>query len=167
MNRLRTSPYLAPATLRRARTLRREMTEAERVLWKGLRATFAGAHFRHQVPFGPYYADFASHRAKLVIEVDGSQHGEALDYDATRTHFLEGEGYRVLRFWNNEVLRDLDNVLTAIAANLPSPLVGEGGLKGRMGGARRSRARTSGPHPHPSPPHKGEGGNDNLRLESD
>lgn len=167
MNRVRTSSYLTPATLRRARRLRREMTGAERVLWAGLRATFGDAHFRHQVSFGPYYADFASHRARLVIEVDGSQHGEARDYDAARTHFLQGEGYRVLRFWNNEVLKDLDAVLTAIAANLPSPLVGEGGPKGRMGGARRSRARSAGLHPHPSPPHKGEGGNDNLRLESD
>ena len=115
------------------------------------------AHFRHQVPLGPYYADFASHAARLIIEVDGSQHGE--ERDAARTHFLEGEGYRVLRFWNNEVLGNLDGVLRTIAAALPSPLVGEGGPKGRMGGARRSRARASGPHPPPSPPHKGEGGN--------
>lgn len=143
------------------------MTPAERALWNGLRSVLADARFRCQVPFGPYYADFASHRCRLIVEVDGSQHGEALDYDAARTHFLEGEGYRVLRFWNNEVLRDLDAVLAAIASQIPSPLVGEGGLKGRMGGARRSRARSAGPHPHPSPPHKGEGGNDNLRLESD
>jgi very-short-patch-repair endonuclease len=163
------------------------MTPAERALWNGLRIVLADARFRCQVPFGPYYADFASHRCRLIVEVDGSQHGEALDYDAARTHFLEGEGYRVLRFWNNEVLKDLDAVLTAIAATLPSPLVGcagkprptrlspvrgtgrpgHGGPKGRMGGARRSRARSAGPHPHPSPPHKGEGGNDNLQLESD
>jgi len=163
----RSSPYLAPATIARARALRREMTPAERALWSGLRTVLADARFRCQVPFGPYYADFASHRCRLIVEVDGSQHGEALGYDAARTHFLEGEGYRVLRYWNNEILKDLDAVLTAIAANLPSPLVGEGGPKGRMGGARRSRARSAGPHPHPSPPHKGEGGNDNLRLESD
>ncbi|HYD14568.1 MAG TPA: DUF559 domain-containing protein [Allosphingosinicella sp.] len=167
MTKMRRSPYLAPGTVARARTLRREMTPAERCLWKGMRSVLTDARFRCQVPFGPYYADFASHRCRLIVEVDGSQHGEALDYDAARTHFLEGEGYRVLRFWNNEVLRDLDAVLTAIAAQIPSPLVGEGGPKGRMGGARRSRARSAGPHPHPSPPHKGEGGNDNLRLESD
>jgi very-short-patch-repair endonuclease len=86
-------------------------------------------HFRAQVPLGPYYADFVSHGARLIIEVDGSQHGGAVEYDAERTTFLEGEGYRVLRFWNNQVLRELDDVLTAIAAS----------------------------HPLPSPPHKGEG----------
>ena len=165
--RRRSSPYLSRETVARARTLRREMTPAERTLWSGLRSALPDARFRCQVPFGPYYADFASHRCRLIVEVDGSQHGDALDYDAARTQFLEGEGYRVLRFWNNEVLRDLDGVLTAISAQIPSPLVGEGGLKGRMGGARRSRARPAGPHPRPSPPHKGEGGNDNLRLESD
>ena len=190
----RSSPYLAPATIARARALRREMTPAERALWSGLRTVLADARFRCQVPFGPYYADFASHRCRLIVEVDGSQHGEALDYDAARTHFLEGEGYRVLRYWNNEVLGSLDAVLTAIAAALPdslSPLVGERlerGVRGKAarvpegphpsprpsptggegaGTSRRSRARSAGPHPHPSPPHKGEGGNDNLRLESD
>jgi very-short-patch-repair endonuclease len=167
MKRLRTTPHLERSTVARARTLRHEMTGAERVLWNGLRECFRPAHFRHQVPFGPYYADFASHGARLVIEVDGGQHGEALDYDAARTRFMEGEGYRVLRFWNNEVLENLDGVLTAIASALPSPLVGEGGAKRRMGGARQGRARASGAHPHPSPPRKGEGGNDNLRLESD
>ena len=159
----RSTPRLSPATLARARQMRREMTPAERALWNALRKTFPEAHFRHQVPLGAYYADFASHGARLVIEVDGGQHGEAIDYDAERTRFLNGEGYRVLRFWNNEVLRELDGVLTAIAAQLPSPLVGEGGAKRRMGGAaRKGRALAPRAHPHPSPPHKGEGGNDNI-----
>ena len=137
------------------------MTPAERALRAGLRRSFPGVHIRYQAPIGPYYADIACHGAKLIIEVDGSQHGEAAAYDAERTKFLEGRGYRVLRFWNNEVLSNLDAVLTAIAAALPSPLAGEGAPKGRMGGARQRRARTSGPHPLPSPPPKGEGGNDN------
>ena len=139
--RLRTSPHLKPETVARSRALRRDMTDAELALWRGLRESLPDARFRSQVPFGPYYADFASHRCRLVIELDGSQHGERVDYDAARTHFLNGEGYRVLRFWNNEVLSNLDGVLTVIANAIPSPLVGEGGAKRRMGGARRSRAR--------------------------
>jgi len=167
--RLRTTPHLPAATVARARRLRREMTEAEHRLWRALREVFPDAHFRHQVPFGPYYADFASHGARLVLEVDGDQHGAEAPqaYDADRTRFLEGEGYRVLRFWNNEVLGNLDGVLTAIAAAMPeslSPLVGERLERGVRGKAPRA---PRGAHPHPSPPHKGEGGNDNLRLESD
>lgn len=154
--RLRTRPYLSKATVARARALRREMTEAELALWRGLRESLPQARFRCQVPLGSYYADFASHRCRLIVEVDGSQHGEALDYDATRTRFLESEGYRVLRFWNNEVLRNLDGVLTAIASQIPSPLVGEGGAKRRMGGARRSRASAKADTPTTRPPHKGE-----------
>lgn len=150
MRKMRTTPHLAPATVARARRLRRDMTPAERKLWRLLRGTFPEAHFRHQVPLGPYHADFASHGARLVIELDGGRHNP--QRDAARTRFLRGEGYCVLRFWNNEVMENLDGVLTVIAATLPSPLVGEGGLKGRMGGARRRRARTSGPHPHPPAP---------------
>jgi len=132
------------------------MTPAERALWQALREIFPAAHFRKQVPFGPYYADFASHGAKLVIEVDGGHHGEAADYDAGRTAFLNDEGYRVLRFWNNEVLGNLDGVLTAIAAALPnslSPLVGERLERGvRSKGPRAARAA----HPHlPSFPQGG------------
>ena len=136
------------------------MTPAERALRAGLRRAFPSVHFRYQVPIGPYYADIACHAAKLIIEVDGSQHQEAVEYDAERSGFLETQGFQVLRFWNNQVLGELDTVLIAIAAALPSPLAGEGGLKGRMGGARPSRARASGSHPLPSPPRKGEGGND-------
>jgi very-short-patch-repair endonuclease len=155
MSALRLSPHLAPETVARARQLRRDATDAESVLWYALREKMAVARFRRQAPFGPYYADFTSHSARLIVEVDGGQHSAGRD--AARTRFLQGEGYRVLRFWNNEVLENLDGVLTTIAAALPSPLVGEGGLKGRMRGARRSRARASGSHPHPNPPHKGEG----------
>ena len=172
--KLRTTPRLKPETVARSRALRKAMTEAERVLWQGLNAVLREARFRTQAPLGPYYADFVSHRCRLVIELDGGQHGEKLDYDAARTHFINGEGYRVLRFWNNEVLRNLDGVLAAIAAQIPSPLVGsrrqgrppdgpcirrlDGGAKRRMGGARRSRApaRKAGT-PTPRPPHKGEG----------
>jgi len=154
----RTSPHLAPATVARARQLRRGMTEAERVLRAGFRDRLPQARFRSQVPLGPYFADFASHRCRLVVELDGSQHADAADYDAARTTYLESLGYKVLRFWNNEVLANLDGVLTAIASHLPSPLAGEGGSKSRMGGARPGRAPVHGTGtPAPRPPRKGEG----------
>ena len=154
---LRLSPHLPPETVDRARALRRDATDAERMLWTGLRQAFPHERFRRQVPIGPYFADFASHGAKLIVEVDGGQHAEAASYDNARTAFLMAEGYSVLRFWNNEVLENLAGVLEKIVNHLPSPPVGEGGPQGRMRGARQGRARTSGPHPHPNPPHKGEG----------
>jgi very-short-patch-repair endonuclease len=124
----------------RARSMRRNATTAESVLWYALREALPQAKFRRQVPIGRYIADFASHRAKLIIEVDGGQHGERIEQDAKRTRFLEGEGFRVIRFWNNDVLTNCDGVLEQIAAALPSPLVGEGAPKGRMRGNYRSRA---------------------------
>lgn len=132
----------AANTVARARSLRRDATVAESTLWYALRENLPTAKFRRQVPLGPYFADFASHRAKLIIEVDGGHHAEQIDYDSARTAFLEQEGYRVLRFWNNDILTNVDGVLDRIAAALPSPLVGEGGPKGRMRGRRRSRAPT-------------------------
>ena len=100
------------------------MTDAERKLWAALRISFADAHWRHQVPFGPFIADFCSHRAKLIVELDGGQHRP--ETDAARTRFLESQGYRVLRFWNNDVIENVEGVVTAIAdALLPLPL-GEG-----------------------------------------
>ena len=71
-------------------------------------------HFRRQFPVGNYVVDFCAPRKKLVIEVDGSQHLDQRDYDTERTAFLESQGYRVLRFWNHEVLNDLNAVLLAI-----------------------------------------------------
>jgi very-short-patch-repair endonuclease len=124
---------LRPGTVDRARKLRRNATDAESILWFALRDKLPMARFRRQVPFGSYFADFASHGAKLIVEVDGGQHKP--DRDAARTRFLEGEGYKVIRFWNNDVLRNLDGVLQTIAAALPSPLVGEGGAQRRMRGS--------------------------------
>ena len=153
---------LPPGTVARPRRLRRDATYAEAVLWYALRDRLPAARFRRQVAFGPYFADFAAHGARLIVEVDGGQHSP--ERDSARTAFLQGEGYRVLRFWNNDVLRNLDGVLQMIAAACPSPLVGEGGAQRRMRGATRSGAPASSRHPHPSPPHKGEGGNDNLSV---
>jgi very-short-patch-repair endonuclease len=109
------------------------MTDAERKLWYALRAhRLENLGFRRQMPMGPYIVDFVSHRMRLVIEVDGGQHGFAGQQrrDTVRDAWLASRGYRVLRFWNNEVLTNLDGVLTTILAALPpsqpSPARGEG-----------------------------------------
>jgi very-short-patch-repair endonuclease len=94
-----------------ARRLRRDMTDAERRVWNLLRQPpFAEHRFRRQVPFDRYVADFASHSLRLIIEVDGSQHDAADPAEAARTRYLEGRGYRVLRFWNRDVLLNIEGV---------------------------------------------------------
>jgi len=80
--------------------------------------------FRKQVPMGSYFADFCSHSTKLIVEADGGQHAENAAYDAQRTRFLKDEGYKVLRFWNNEILENIDGVIARIAPHIPSPPVG-------------------------------------------
>jgi very-short-patch-repair endonuclease len=98
-----------------ARRLRREQTDAERILWHHLRdRQMRGAKFRRQFPVGPYFADFCSAERRLIIELDGSQHAERSREDKIRSSFLNGQGYRVLRFWNNQVLTGLEEVLGAI-----------------------------------------------------
>jgi very-short-patch-repair endonuclease len=113
-----------------AKRMRREMTSAERRLWHALKAhRFQELHFRRQVPKGPYVADFICHSAKLLIEVDGAQHGfdQYIERDRTRDTWFENQGYRVLRFWNHDVLTALDSVLDTIFANIPSnlPIAGD------------------------------------------
>jgi very-short-patch-repair endonuclease len=113
------------------------MTDAERKLWWYLRRLpIEETHFRRQAAIGPYYADFACHRHRLIVEVDGSGHGEALQSaaDAKRTAFLRSRGYRVLRFWNNEVLQQIDGVMTVVYEAL------------------RDASRAAPPTPDPSPP---------------
>jgi very-short-patch-repair endonuclease len=103
----------------RARQLRKNMTDAERKLWHYLRLRQLEGHkFRRQVRIGPYIADFVCLKAMLVIEVDGGQHADARAYDSRRDDFLRGQGYRVLRFWNNEVLSNMDGVWLAIVAEI-------------------------------------------------
>jgi very-short-patch-repair endonuclease len=100
-----------------AKRLRKNEMEAEQRLWKALRQLpLEGSHFRRQVPIGPYVADFACLAARVVVEVDGSQHGEkhAIEHDAKRTAWLESQGYKVLRFWNTDVFTNADGVLEAI-----------------------------------------------------
>jgi very-short-patch-repair endonuclease len=108
-------------TLTKAQRLRREMTDAERNLWSVLRnRQLSGAKFRRQQPIGPFIADFVCQELRLVIEADGGQHADNIR-DKRRTAFLEGKGYRVLRFWNNEILGNLDGVAQVIAAALSAP----------------------------------------------
>ena len=99
----------------RARRLRRSMTDAERLLWRHLRGDqLGGLRFRRQEPLGPYVVDFMCRKAWLVIEVDGGQHADSAA-DAARTEYLEHCGFRVLRFWNNEVQASIEGVIAAIA----------------------------------------------------
>jgi very-short-patch-repair endonuclease len=100
-----------------AKTLRINATDAERILWSVLRGRqLATFRFRRQQPIGPYIVDFFCPSAKLIVELDGDQHGldQVVRYDKVRTRFLEANGYRVLRFWNGEVMKDRDAVAEAI-----------------------------------------------------
>ena len=99
------------------------MTDAERKIWTLLRTAVPDWRFRRQVPIRQYIADFASHRARLVIEIDGGQHN--VETDAPRTAIIENDGYRMIRFWNNDVLANIDGVATlltkALAETSPPP----------------------------------------------
>jgi very-short-patch-repair endonuclease len=121
----------APAQRRFARQMRAAPTEAERKLWWHLRHRLPvlGTHFRRQVRIKRYIVDFACHAAHLVVEIDGGQHASTTVADAERTKILEANGYRVLRFWNNDVLGNMEGVLEEI-----------------------QRALTATPTPNPSPP---------------
>jgi len=128
-------------TRMQARALRRDVTDAERKLWYLLRSLRPlGMHFRRQAPVGIYIADFVWHAGKWVIELDGSQHADIRQaYDQKRTRWLASQGYRVLRFWNNDVLTSSRSVGEAI------PEV-----------ARENAAMLKNPTPNPSPRGGGE-----------
>ncbi len=103
-----------------ARRLRSDMTDAETRLWSRLRAhRLDGISFRRQVPIGPYIADFVCHRARLIVELDGGQHVESAS-DAKRDAWLNAQGFEVLRFWNNDVMSNIDGVLEVIAQHVSS-----------------------------------------------
>jgi len=105
-------------SIAQAKKLRSDMTDAERRLWYRLRAhRFDGHKFKRQVPVGPYVVDFACVGQKLIVEVDGGQHAENAS-DVMRERYLRREGFRVLRFWNNDVLRNTDGVLERILGAL-------------------------------------------------
>lgn len=103
-----------------ARKLRHEATDAERHLWRHLRGEqLAGFKFRRQYPLAGYIVDFVCVPARLVLELDGGQHLDAVPYDGARTRAIEALGYRVLRFWNDDVLLRTDAVLEAVWRHLP------------------------------------------------
>ncbi len=117
-----------------ARKLRHTMTDAERKLWSRLRTHQLGVHFRRQAPLGSYVLDFVCFSARVVVEVDGGQHADS-EKDLVRVAWLQAQGFQVPRFWNNDVLQNIDGVLETIMAELnsaesppprPSPIQGEG-----------------------------------------
>ena len=119
-------------TLVRARALRTLSTDAERAIWQRLRnGQLPGFKFRRQYPVPPYIADFCCASARVIVELDGSQHSDQTD--STRTRFLESKGFTVLRFWDNEALQQTDAVIEAIW----------------------NACRSVAPHPNPSPVGRG------------
>jgi very-short-patch-repair endonuclease len=108
----RTTPHI----FLNAQELRRNLTEVEAFLWNRLRAhRLDGIHFRRQHAIGRYVADFCAPLVKLIVEVDGSHHLDQTEYDLQRTTYFEAQGYRVLRFWNHEVMNQIEVVLDVIA----------------------------------------------------
>lgn len=118
-----------------AKTLRSHQTEAEQRLWYHLRAhRFLNLKFKRQKPIGRYIVDFVCAEQMLIVEIDGGQHAEQVEYDLRRDGWLKSQGYMVLRFWNNEVMQNLDGVLEQIRLTVapepspptPLPQAGEG-----------------------------------------
>ena len=111
--------------LDKAKNLRKNQTDAEGLLWRYLRnRQIANSKFRRQHIIGSYIVDFICLEKALIIEIDGGQHTENVAYDERRTAYLESKGYKVIRFWNNEVFSDMETVLSVIHENLinsPSP----------------------------------------------
>ena len=126
---MKTYDEAGTGAVQRARQLRRASTDAEKRLWRALRSKLPQHKWRRQMPVGPYFADFACFAQKLIVELDGGQHAIATDYDADRTRFLEGQGYRVLRFWNHDVLSNANGVVEMVLDELsasPSHAFGAG-----------------------------------------
>ena len=145
---------IAPHTRAAARRLRREMTPAERRVWGRLREAnrMLGTRFRRQAPIGAYIADFADLGRRLVIEIDGGQHGQGPtpSRDAARDAWLAAQGFRVLRFWNSDLTEAFDGVIDTILTEIvnaphPSPPPeGEGAASGRDGATGSSRRLAGG-----------------------
>src|SRR5215470_4643632 len=138
---------VVPPQRRLARAMRAAPTQAERKLWWHLRHRLPtpGTHFRRQVRIGRYIADFACHAKRIVIEVDGGQHDRSAA-DERRTKVLEANGYRVLRYWNNDVLSNIDGVLEDIVSAItptptPNPSPQGGGEQTERAAVGRTKAR--------------------------
>lgn len=126
-----------------AKKLRKNMTDAEQLLWQCLRDRRLGGYkFRRQHHIGAFIVDFVCLEKKLIIEVDGGQHGKQLEADVKRSDYLKERGYRVLRFWNNVVLQETESVLSVVHSSLIEDIP---------------------PHPDPLPPPKNEGRGRTLR----
>ena len=130
VGRVREGGELKTTLNQTARELRSNLTAAEKYLWYALRLESLGVKFRRQAVIGRYIADFVCYEKKLIVEVDGGQHAES-QTDKMRDEWFRKEGFKILRFWNNDVLKNRDGVLQIIIEQLKSPL--------------------------PSPPRKGEG----------
>ena len=115
---MRTYDHQPSGTVDRARDLRRNSTDVEKKLWRALREQLPDVKWRRQMPVGPYFVDLACFAQRLIIELDGGQHTP--ETDAARTRFLESQGYRVLRFWNNDVADNCDGVIATIAMAVAS-----------------------------------------------
>lgn len=117
-------PRSTPQMMQRAAELRKEMTPAEQRLWARLRQKqVLDTAFRRQHAIGPYIVDFCSVKQKLVIELDGSPHLAQEEYDVQRSKYLEERGYRVLRFWNHEVIDHLDLAVGAIETAVAESII--------------------------------------------
>jgi very-short-patch-repair endonuclease len=104
-----------------ARNLRKRLTDTERFLWSQLRARqIEGCKFRRQTPIGKYIVDFVCHEQRVIVEVDGGQHSENTEQDSIRDKWFGEQGYKILRFWNNEVLTNIEGVLEVIRDNCKS-----------------------------------------------
>ena len=152
-------------TLQNAKALRGNQTDAEQRLWYHLRAhRFMGLKFKRQKPMGRYIVDCVCVEHQLIIELDGGQHAEQMSYDQHRDAWLRGQGYSVLRFWNNDVMQQLEAVLEQIRFTLsptPLPQVGEGSKREMP---HLSASVGEGGNNLPSPTHgRGAGGEGALK----
>ncbi len=111
-----------PEMIKRARELRKNMTDAEKKIWQSIRKRqILGNKFRKQVPIGPYIADFVCFEKKMIVEIDGGQHKAQEGYDQKRTEFFQSRGFQVIRFWNNDVLTNIEGVTKRLYACLGCP----------------------------------------------
>jgi very-short-patch-repair endonuclease len=143
----------------RAKSMRSEITDAERVLWMQLRAhRLDGLRFRRQTPIGRCIVDFVCHECRLIVELDGGQHADS-PHDVMRDRWLESKGYRVLRFWNSDVFTNregvLETIVSAVRGTLTFPLKGEVDATQQRREESTPQTPAPGATPLPDPPAQG------------